>query len=123
MIDRDHDASRVPLSLSAAFNRMHLSDSTSDLEAALGTVAVERRALQDFCTLSESLEWWLSDLQWRTAGAQLFADGEVPFVINNSGRLSEAAAALLFANCEEAKPAGNIHVCEFGAGTGLFARF
>jgi hypothetical protein len=48
----------------------------------------------------------------------------VPFVVNNNGRLSETAAALLFENClEPGPPDGRIAVLEPAAGTGLFARY
>jgi tetratricopeptide (TPR) repeat protein len=50
-------------------------------------------------------------------------EDDVPFLVNNSGRLSEHAAALLFANLVETPTQGPINVLELGAGTGLFARF
>ena len=47
----------------------------------------------------------------------------MPFVVTSNGRLSEDAAAVLFANCIEAPPPGPIVVLELGAGSGLFARY
>ncbi len=80
--------------------------------------------LQDARPLTSSLEWELSALHWRSAGVNPFLEEEVPYLINNSGRLSEHAAALLFANLRETADSGQkIHLLELGAGTGLFARF
>jgi tetratricopeptide (TPR) repeat protein len=93
-------------------------------EESIRRVAVNHRIIQEFRPLVQSLEWQLSDLYWANDGAAPFIRSQVPFIINNSGRLSEDAAALLFANCLE-KPAGAdpIRVLELGAGTGLFARY
>jgi hypothetical protein len=50
----------------------------------------------------------------------------VPYVINNDGSLSVAAAGLLFCAIREAEQAGaleqEIRVLELGVGAGLFAR-
>lgn len=79
--------------------------------------------LEEFRALAQSLEWRLSASYWRAAGVLPFATGEVPFIVNNSGRLSEDAAALLFHNCLESPPDDVLVVLELGAGTGLFARY
>jgi SAM-dependent methyltransferase len=79
--------------------------------------------LQEFRPLTRCLEWELSELHWNQQGILPFVENDVPFLINNSGRLSEHAAALLFANCLETLGAGSIRVLELGAGTGLFARY
>src|ERR1700737_810598 len=93
-------------------------------EESIRRVAVNHRIIQEFRPLVQSLEWQLSDLYWDNDGEAPFIPRQRPFIINNSGRLSEDAAALLFANCLE-KPAGAdpIRVLELGAGTGLFARY
>ncbi len=114
---------RVPLPLQTAFDRMKLTESTSSPEAALQGVRVKSTVLQDFRPLTGCLEWELSALHWNQAGLLPFLEDDVPFLINNSGRLSEHAAALLFANLLEAPGEGPIPVLELGAGTGLFARF
>jgi len=93
-------------------------------EESIRSVALNHRIIQEFQPLVQSLEWQLSDLYWANDGAAPFIRSQVPFIINNSGRLSEDAAVLLFANCLE-KPAGAdpIRVLELGAGSGLFARY
>lgn len=90
---------------------------------ALERVQVVPTVLQDFRPLTESLEWELSVVHWRQEGLLPFIEDDVPFLINNSGLLSEHVAALLFANCVEAPSDGPIRVLELGAGTGLFARY
>ena len=75
------------------------------------------------CPLYESLEWKLSSHYWREAGLLPFLENSVPYVVNNSGRLSENAAVLLFENLEEHPPKGGTVVAvELGAGSGLFAK-
>lgn len=72
----------------------------------------------------DGIEWRLSALHWSRAGLAAFVRNEVPFVVNNSGRLSEDAAALLYQAClTSARPEGRILVVEVGAGLGLFARY
>jgi Flp pilus assembly protein TadD len=88
----------------------------------LAAVRSKDRLIEDFRPLHLALEWRIAELYWQRRGVQPFARNEVPFVINNSGRLSETAAALLLASCQEAPPAGSLTVLELGAGTGLFAR-
>jgi tetratricopeptide (TPR) repeat protein len=82
-----------------------------------------RELLEDFRPLSDSLEWRLAAAHWRRHGVGPFVDGSVPWLVNNTGRLSADAAAVLYANCVEADAPGEITVAEFGAGTGLFASF
>lgn len=101
------------------------------IDETLARVRLPARVLEEFRPVAESLEFRLAGVHWRRAGARPFAENEVPFLVNNSGRLSEAAARLLLANCLEAEPAGHppgaprstrpIFVLEFGAGSGLFA--
>jgi tetratricopeptide (TPR) repeat protein len=113
---------RVPLPISDWAARVRWTDETPPVEETLAEVVVPTRVLEEFRPLAESLEWRLAGLYWRRAGALPFAENEVPFLVNNSGRLSEAAARLLLANCLETPPAaGPIVVLEFGAGSGLFA--
>ncbi|MBI3684218.1 MAG: tetratricopeptide repeat protein [Acidobacteria bacterium] len=102
---------------------MNLAATTANPEDALSRVHIQPRALQDFRSLTQCLEWELSELHWNRAGILTFIESDVPFVINNTGRLSEHAAAVLFANCAEFDDGGPIIVLELGAGTGLFAKY
>jgi tetratricopeptide (TPR) repeat protein len=105
------------------------TDVLRDLEPAAGARSPTEpapspfsRVIEEFRPLTGSLEWRVSQAYWRDMGVLPFAHREVPYTINNSGRLSDGAAALLFASCSEMPPAGRIEVVEFGAGSGLFAR-
>jgi tetratricopeptide (TPR) repeat protein len=93
------------------------------IDETLATIHVPLRILEDFRPLAASLEWRLAAVHWRQAGTLPFAENEVPFLVNNSGRLSDAAARLLLTSCLEASPPtdGPIVVLELGAGSGLFA--
>ena len=113
----------APVPLEQMLGRLKMAPAAPDLSAALAEVRVDNRCLQEFVPLSESLEWELSNQYWSRAGLLPFVEDDVPFLINSSGRLSEHAAALLFANCEEHVAVGPIHLLELGAGTGLFARY
>jgi tetratricopeptide (TPR) repeat protein len=113
---------RIPLSLDEAWRRMRLTGEARPPAEVLGAATARQLVLQDFRPLASSLEWELSRLHWQLAGTLPFAENEVPFLINNTGRLSEDAAALLFHNCVEAPPSGRLVVLELGAGCGLFAR-
>ena len=92
-------------------------------QQALERVRVRSAVLQEFQPLTACLEWELSALHWERAGLLPFVEDDVPYLVNNSGRLSEHAAALLFASLVETPGSGPIHVLELGAGTGLFARY
>src|SRR5258708_6934104 len=95
------------------------------VDEALACVRGPDTELQDFRPLAQSLEWQLADAYWSSAGALPFVRNDVPYLVNNSGRLSEGAAELVFAAwCERAAslPA-RLVVFELGAGTGLFARY
>jgi tetratricopeptide (TPR) repeat protein len=115
-------------------------DPAPDVHEALAGVRAPARVIEEFRPVSESLEWRLAEAHWRRAGTLPFAENEVPFLVNNSGRLSEAAARLLLASCLESSldsslqggeppastraPLGDdrpITVLELGAGSGLFA--
>jgi tetratricopeptide (TPR) repeat protein len=113
---------RVPVPLKTAFSRMKLEVAARPADA-LSRVHVQPQALQEFRPLCECLEWELSALHWNQAGLLPFVESDVPFIINNTGRLSEHAAAVLFANCEEFDDGGPVTVLELGAGTGLFAKY
>lgn len=104
-------------------DRLRLSEKRS-VQDTLRDVAVRTQIIQDFRPLVTSLEWELSNLYWATEGTRPFATNQVPYIVNNSGRLSENAAACLFSNCLEADPLEDqIEVLELGAGSGLFARY
>src|SRR5215218_1115572 len=90
----------------------------------LADVRIDDHQLQGFVPWRDGIEWRLSALHWSRAGLAAFLRNEVPFVVNNSGRLSEDAAALLYQAClTSARPEGRILVVEVGAGLGLFARY
>lgn len=79
--------------------------------------------IQDERPMRDGLEWQLSQHVWLTQGARPFVQGDVPYVVNNSGTLSAQVAALLLAALDEHPvPAGPLRVLELGAGVGLFAR-
>jgi Putative S-adenosyl-L-methionine-dependent methyltransferase len=80
------------------------------------------RVIEEFRPLARCLEWRVSEAYWQARGVQPFLQKEVPFLINNSGRLSDSAARLLLASCLDSPPEGRITVLEYGAGCGLFAR-
>ena len=113
---------RVPLPLPQWTERLKWSDSARDARASIDGVAVTPTVIEDFQPLHRCLESRLADCYWSRAGVLPFAEGEVPFLVNNSGRLSENAALVLFANCTETNPE-DVVVIELGAGTGLFARY
>jgi tetratricopeptide (TPR) repeat protein len=113
---------RIPLSAQSAFQRMNIDLSEVSVAQRLDGTKIERRVLQGFCPLAKSLEWDLASLSWDDMGVLPFAQSEVPFIITNSGRLSEHAAAVLFESCKKAPAEDQLHVLELGAGTGLFAR-
>ncbi|MDZ7638102.1 MAG: hypothetical protein U5J83_07605 [Bryobacterales bacterium] len=116
---------RLPLPFDQWSERYPFAESNPDIARVLDGVKVPSQVVEEFRPLAECLEWRLSALYWDTAGVMPFLDSEVPFLINNTGRLSENVAALLFANCLDAGESleSEIRVVEFGAGTGLFARF
>jgi hypothetical protein len=92
---------------------------------ALRNVAIEPTELEDFRPLSECLEWRLADAYWNRAGVIPFVRNDVPYLVNNTGRLSENAATLVFAAFDEMRPSlpGRLTLLELGAGTGLHARY
>jgi tetratricopeptide (TPR) repeat protein len=103
--------------------KIGLTSDPPDPRVTLSSAHIHPRVIEDFRPLCESLEWTLSEAFWQTAGLRGFLRNEVPYSVNNSGSLSAQAAELLFANCLESAPAGNIAILEIGAGTGLFARY
>ncbi|MES1210475.1 MAG: hypothetical protein ABUS79_31430, partial [Pseudomonadota bacterium] len=92
---------------------------------ALGQVATEATEFEGFRPLAECLEWRLADAYWSTAGVLPFVRNDVPYLVNNTGRLSESAAALVFAAFDEMRASlpERVIILELGAGTGLYARY
>ncbi len=92
---------------------------------ALASVAIDPTEIEGFRPLGECLEWRLADAYWDRAGVIPFVRNDVPYLVNNTGRLSENAAALVFAALSEIRSSlpANIIVLELGAGTGLCARY
>ncbi len=98
--------------------------SNVDTGKIISNVSDPRLILQDFTPSGLSLEWEIGAMHWRTMGVRPFVRNEVPFLINNDGLLSALAAVLLFTNCREtALEDAPVNVIEFGAGSGLFARY
>jgi tetratricopeptide (TPR) repeat protein len=124
MADTGGDADLVPGAERASdtFLRLGLGEgeAVQDVLRAVRSGEVELLAA---CPLHASLEWQLSALFWFESGLVPFLDNSVPYLINNSGRLSESAAVVLFENLREDRPTGDgIDVVELGAGSGLFAK-
>ncbi len=96
----------------------------SPLEA-LRNVTTEPTEIEDFRPLAECLEWRLADVYWDGAGVIPFVRNDVPYLVNNTGRLSENAAALVFAAFNELRSSlpEQLTILELGAGTGLHARY
>jgi tetratricopeptide (TPR) repeat protein len=92
---------------------------------AIANVVPSPTEIEGFRPLGECLEWRLADVYWDHAGIIPFVRNDVPYLVNNSGRLSEQAAALIFAALEELRPSlpPRIVMLELGAGSGLFARY
>lgn len=92
---------------------------------AAAKVALPPTEVEDFRPLGECLEWRLADAFWDQAGLIPFVRNDVPYLVNNSGRLSESAAELVFTALEEMLPSlpARISILELGAGSGLFARY
>ncbi len=92
---------------------------------AMGRVATEPTEIEDFRPLGQCLEWRLADAYWAEAGVIPFVRNDVPYLVNNTGRLSGNAAALVLAALEErrAELPERIVMLELGAGIGLFARY
>src|SRR5436305_14919235 len=105
------------------------TDLRSSTEAILAKAQSSRAVIQDFVPLADSLEWDLGQEYLRQRGNKAFISdaSPVPFVINNDGSLSQAAAEVFFASLEAAEQAGtledDIFVLELGIGVGLFARY
>lgn len=113
---------RVPLPLHSVFDRMNIRIEKGNLSNSLKNTRIPHHLLQEFCPISESLEWELSEFAWDQYGVLPFAENSVPFIITNSGRFSERAAVQLFRSCQMTPAQEQFLVMELGAGTGLFAR-
>jgi tetratricopeptide (TPR) repeat protein len=116
---------RSPTSLPRALLRRLAGPPQASAFDALGAVATERTEIEDFRPLGESLEWRLADAYWSAAGLLPFIRNDVPYLVNNTGRLSENAAALVFASFDERRTAlpDRLVILELGAGAGLHARY
>lgn len=109
-------------STSTSLDRFHL-EQHKDLVSLLKDVHVNERILQEWTPVTDCLEWELSRLYWETEGVLPFVENDVPFIVNNSGTLSEKMAVLFYTYCKEVKPQGRIQILELGAGTGLHALY
>lgn len=117
------DIINMPHAFEKIMARIDVPHQNHDILSALDNVHIKQVILQDFKPLCDSLEWEISDAYWKERGAQPFAEDEVPFIVNNSGILSENTATVLFANCTEFSPDGDITVVELGAGSALFSKY
>jgi len=92
---------------------------------ALRNVTGEATELEEFRPLAECLEWRLAEVYWERGGILPFVRNDVPYLVNNTGRLSENAARLVFAALDERRAAlpERLTILELGAGTGLHARY
>jgi Flp pilus assembly protein TadD len=117
------DSGRVPLPLSDVLERIGLRAEPLPAAQSIGRARFGRELVQSFRTLANCLECQLADLHWKHEGSFPFIEGDVPYLVNNSGTLSEDVAAVLCANCAEAPSTDPIRILELGAGTGLFARY
>ena len=97
-------------------------DSQANILETLRRAKIPSRLVEEFCPVTESLDWRLSGQFWMTAGTRGFIEDTVPYASTSGGALSQDAAALLLANCQENPPVGPVVVLELCAGTGLFAR-
>ena len=77
-------------------------------EQVLAHAQSGRDVVQEFCALSESLEWLLGQEYLRQRGNKAFISDSspVPFVVNNDGTLSLNAAEVLFESLEEKDEGG-----------------
>ena len=109
---------------SAILERIGLAGKPGPAAECARRASLPRHLIEDLRPMAQSLEWRLSAWSWARLGVRPFTSGEVPYLVNNDGRLSRDAAALFFINCLETEPPGDrIVVLELGAGTGLFARY
>ena len=116
---------RIPVPVSQWSARLQWNQPAPAAVDALNKVSISAPVIEEYCPLARCLETRIAEAHWETAGVLPFVDSEVPYLINNSGRLSENAAAVFFANCltHAATLPRQIVVLECGAGTGLFARY
>jgi tetratricopeptide (TPR) repeat protein len=101
------------------------SSERSPLDALSKVASEPDHEIEGFRPLSDSLEWRLADAYWARAGMTPFVRNDVPYLVNNTGRLSENAAALVFAALHESRATlpERLTILELGAGTGLHARY
>lgn len=95
-------------------------DEGAEVERCL---ARRRRAvvpLQDWGPFTGTLDWRLARHYWQARGPTAFVGGDVPYAVNNDGRLAEDAARV-YAHAHAQTP-GPLTALEIGSGSGLYAR-
>ena len=101
--------------------------STVHLARLLGAAQMDRKAVQEFTPLVDSLEWELSNRYFARRGSLAFlaAHVPVPYAVNNHGTPSRRVAEVLFSalSTGELASSSEIVVLELGIGLGLFARY
>ena len=118
-----NENTRVPLPMNIAFEKMNLSTQKTSLENRLASISVTTQLVQDYVPLCDSLEWELSQQYWEDRGLLPFVENDVPFIVNNSGRLSQQCALFLYKHLAQKNSIDEIRILELGAGIGLFARY
>ncbi len=76
--------------------------------------------LQDWGPFTDTLDWRLARCYWQDRGPTAFVGGDVPYAVNNDGRLAEDAARV-YAHAHADTP-GPLTALEIGSGSGMFAR-
>jgi len=99
----------------------------ADAGAARADDSEDDVLLQDWTPLGQCLDIRIAAGHWAGHAHELLADHQVPSLAHDSGALSERAARVLFAWCQEQTSLGTlpaeIVVVEVGMGTGLHLRF
>ena len=101
--------------------------STARLASFFSAAQTDRKVVQEFTPLADSLEWDLSARYFSRRGSLVFLTSHlpVPYAVNNHGTPSRRAAEVLVTALASGglDPSGEIVVLELGIGLGLVARY
>jgi tetratricopeptide (TPR) repeat protein len=82
--------------------------------------------IQEYRPFPQSLDWKLAKLYWNSLGPRAFANGDVPYKVNNDGRASEDYCNLVLeslrSTSHSARADRTIYFVELGIGSGLFSK-